>query len=150
LDLKLNKTWGKFLGLPSKSSPQRGDGGKFWTSSSTVPYPSAIHDGAFQFKVLLEGFFSVLRIYLTLQRCVPPRPLTTGPEKNLVLHCHHFPTYKDTQRSRGWAPVAQCGSAARRPLLSLLRSDEGEHWKTSRPRGLRYELFSTKEEGSGD
>ncbi len=63
LDLKWNKTLGKFLGLPSKSSPQGRDDGKFWTSSSTVPYTSAIHDGAVQFEVLLEGLFSILRNY---------------------------------------------------------------------------------------
>jgi len=149
LDLKLNKTGDEFLGLPSKPSSHTRDDGKFCTSSSAVPYTCAVHSGAFQFKVLLEGLFSILRNDLTLQGCVPPQPLTTGPEKNLVTHCHHLPTYKDTQRDRGWAPVAQCGSAAQRPLLSLLRCDEGENGRRSRAHGLRYELFTIKEEENG-
>lgn len=121
LDLKLSKTLDTYLRLPSKPLSQRRDGGKSCACSSTMPYASGIHDDTFivysimdhtfPFKVFLEGFFSILRNYVTLRRGGPPRSLMTGPEKNLVLHCSLLPTYKDTQSSRGWAPVALCCSA---------------------------------------
>lgn len=116
LDLQSNKTLDRYLGLSSKSSTQRRDDGKICTSSSTVPYTSAIHDGAFQLNVLLEGLCCILRNYLTLQRCVP-----TEPKKKLVLHWNHFPTYEGTQSSRGCAQVAWGCSALHCPLLSLIR-----------------------------
>ena len=126
LDLTLNKTLDKSVGLPSKSSSQRRDDGKFWTSSSTVPYTSAVHDAAFQFKVLLEGLFSILRNYQTLQRCVPPRPLTTGPEKNLVLHCPHFPTYRGTEAGPQWLNAARQHSALCSRSSGLMRESIGK------------------------